>query len=98
MFGTYTYGSQVTDIFCSQRLELRHTEFKLCLELRHMCSLENEGKYQMDEADARATILDLSEFSEASYRFFDIRYSLKVKYSIIIESFIPCRPNLRQDE
>ena len=37
-------GPQVTDIFCSQRLELRHTEFKLCLELRHMCSLENEGK------------------------------------------------------
>ena len=41
---TYTYGSQVTDIFCSQRLVLRHTGFKFCLELRHMCSLENEGK------------------------------------------------------
>ena len=27
--------------------------------------------YQMDETDARATILDLSEFSEASHRFFD---------------------------
>ena len=52
----------------------------------------------MDETDARATILDLSEFSEASHRFFDIKYSLKVKYSGIIESFIPCRPNLRQDE
>jgi len=55
MFGTYTYGSQVTYIFSSQRLELRHTifklclelrhtGFKLCLELRHLCSLENEGK------------------------------------------------------
>ena len=54
--------------------------------------------YQMDETDARATILDVSEFSEASYRFFDIKYSLKAKYSRIIESFIPCRPNLRQDE
>ena len=54
--------------------------------------------YQMDETDARATILDVSEFSEASYRFFDIKYSLKVKYSRIIKSFIPCRPNLRQDE
>ena len=54
--------------------------------------------YQMDETDARATILDLSEFSEASHRFFDIKYSLKVKYSRIIESFIPCRPNLRQDD
>ena len=54
--------------------------------------------YQMDETDARATILDLSEFSEASHRFFDIKYSLKVKYSRIIESFIPCRPNLHQDE
>jgi len=54
--------------------------------------------YQMDETDARATILDLSEFSEASHRFFDIKYSMKVKYSRIIESFIPCRPNLRQDE
>ena len=54
--------------------------------------------YQMDETDARAIILDLSEFSAASYRFFDIKYSLKVKYSRIIESFIPCRPNLRQDE
>ena len=51
---------------------------------------------QMDETDARATILDLSEFSEAPHRFFDIKYSLKVKYSRIIESFIPCRPNLRQ--
>ena len=54
--------------------------------------------YQMDEADARATILDLSEFSEASHRIFDIKYSLKVKYSRIIESFIPCTPNLHQDE
>ena len=54
--------------------------------------------YQMDETDARATILDLSEFSEASHRFFDIKYSLKVKYSRIIESFIPCRPNLRHDD
>ena len=54
--------------------------------------------YQMDETDARATILDLSEFSEASHRFFDIRYSVKVKYSRIIESFIPCRPSLCQDE
>ena len=54
--------------------------------------------YQMDDTDARATILDLSEFSEASHRFSDIKYSLKVKYSRIIESFIPCRPNLRQDE
>ena len=44
MFRTYTYGSQETDIFCSQRLELRHMGFKLCLELKHMCSLENEGK------------------------------------------------------
>ena len=78
MFRTYTYGSQVTDIVCSQCLELRHKGFKLCLELRHMCSLENEGKsasnnfadfYQMDETDARAAILDLSEFSEASHRF-----------------------------
>jgi len=43
MFRTYT-GSQVTDIFGFHRLELRHTGFKLCLELRHMCSLENEGK------------------------------------------------------
>ena len=68
-----------------------------------MCSVENEGKgasnnfrclYQMDETDARAIILDLSEFSEASHRFFDIKYSLKVKHSRIIESFIPCRPNL----
>ena len=49
--------------------------------------------YQMDETDARATILDLSEFSEASHRFFDIKYSLKVKYSRISESFV-----LRQDE
>ena len=54
--------------------------------------------YQMDETDARATILDLSEFLEASHRFFDIKYSLKVKYSRIIETFIPGRPNLRQDE
>ena len=54
--------------------------------------------YQMDETDARATILDLSELSEASNRFFVIKYSLKVKYSRISESFIPCRPNLRQDE
>ena len=54
--------------------------------------------YEMDETDARATILDLSEFSEASHRFFDIKYSLKVKYSRVSESFIPCRPNLRQDE
>ena len=54
--------------------------------------------YQMDETDARATILDLSEFSEASHRFYDIKYSLKVRYSRIIESFIPCRPNLRQDD
>jgi len=54
--------------------------------------------YEMDETDARATILDLSEFSEASYRFFDIQYSLTVKYSRVSESFIPCRPNLRQDE
>ena len=107
MFRTYTYGSQVTSIFCSQCLELRHTGFKLCLELKHMCSLENEGKgannnfrrfYRMDETDARAAILDLSEFSEASHRFFDINYSLKDKYSRIIESFIPCGPNLRQDE
>ena len=44
MFRTYTYGSQETDIFCSQRLELRRMGFKLCLELKHMCSLENEGK------------------------------------------------------
>ena len=44
MFRTYTYGSQVTDIFCPLCLELRHTGFKLCLELRHVCSLENEGK------------------------------------------------------
>ena len=54
--------------------------------------------YQMDGTDARATILDLSEFLEASHRYFDIKYSLKVKYSRIIESFIPCRPNLRQDK
>ena len=54
--------------------------------------------YDMDETDARATILDLSEFSEASHRFFDIKHSLKVKYSTVSESFIPCRPNLRQDE
>ena len=102
MFRTYTYGSQVIDIFCSQRLELRHSGFKLCLELRHMSSPENEGKgcklIIMDETDARATFLDLSEFSEASHRFFDKKCSLKVKYSRIIESFIPCRPNLRQDE
>ena len=37
--------------------------------------------YQMDETVARATILDLSEFSEASHRFLDIKYPLKVKYS-----------------
>ena len=54
--------------------------------------------YQMDEVDARATILDLSEFSEESHRCFDIKYSLKVRYSRIIKSFIPYRPNLRQDE
>ena len=54
--------------------------------------------YQMDETDARATILDLSEFSEAPHRLFYIKYSVKVKCSRIIESFIPCRPNLRQDE
>ena len=54
--------------------------------------------YQLDEMDARAIILDLSEFSEASHRFFDIKYSLKVKYSRIIESFIPCRPNVHQHE
>ena len=54
--------------------------------------------YEMDETDARATTLDLSAFSEASHRFFDIKYSLKVKYSRVSESFIPCRPNLRQDE
>ena len=41
--------------------------------------------YEMDETDARATILDLSEFSEASHRFFDIKYSLTVKYSSIRE-------------
>ena len=35
MFRTYA-GSQVTDIFCFHRLELRHTGFKLCLELRHV--------------------------------------------------------------
>ena len=52
----------------------------------------------MVETDARATILDLTEFSEASHRFFDIKQSLKVKYSRIIESFISCRPNLRQDD
>ena len=52
----------------------------------------------MGETDARATILDLSEFSEASHRFFDIKYSLKIKYSRNIEFFISCRPNLRQDE
>ena len=54
--------------------------------------------YQMDKTDARGTIVDLSEFSEASHRFFDIKYSLKVKYLRIIEWFIPFRPNLRQDE
>ena len=54
--------------------------------------------YQMDETDVRATILDLSEFSEASHRFLDIKLSLKVKYSRIIESFIPCGPSLREDE
>ena len=40
----------------------------------------------------------LSEFSEASHRFFDIKYSLIVKYSRIIESYIPCRPNLRPED
>ena len=48
--------------------------------------------YEMDETDARATILDLSELSEASHRFFDIKYSLKAKYSRVNESFIPYRP------
>ena len=52
----------------------------------------------MDETDARATILDLSEFSKASHRFFDIKYSLKVKYSRIIESYIPCKAKLRQGD
>ena len=29
--------------------------------------------YQMDETDARAKILDLPVFSEASHRYFDIK-------------------------
>ena len=81
MFRTYTYGSQVTVIFCSQRLELRHMGFKFCLELRHMCSLENEGKgagnnFRQLLPNARnggAAFFDLSKFSEASHRFFDIK-------------------------
>ena len=54
--------------------------------------------YQMHETDARAAFLDLSKFSETSHRFFDIKYSLKVMCSRIIEWFTPCRPNLRQHD
>ena len=42
--------------------------------------------------------LTSQSFQKHRIGFFDIKFSLKVKYSRIIESFIPCRPNVRQDE
>ena len=45
-----------------------------------------------DETEVTATILDQPGFLETLQRSFDMKYSLKGKYSRIIESFILCRP------
>ena len=42
--------------------------------------------------------LTSQSFQKHRIGFFDIKYSLKVKYSRIIDLFIPCRPSLREDE